>query len=169
LYSRSNGEFGKVERTRELDYYDGELQFIDLEAISQSVTIARKREGSEAVVMEKARQAQAEREREGWYVGVWEANDPAGWMEFTYRPDNRYIAKSGLDGEPSQVERGRYVVGSEKVTLAPYAGLGPARGFELDLYDGDLFLIGDLSRMVIARKVAGSEIGVVEKTTDPSR
>jgi hypothetical protein len=36
LYARSNGEFGRVERTRALDYYDGELQFIDLEAISQS-------------------------------------------------------------------------------------------------------------------------------------
>ena len=167
LYSRDNGDFGKVERTRELDYYDGELQLIDLEAISQSVTLARKRPGTEATVMEKVRQAQAEREREDWYIGIWEVNDPAGWMEFTYRPDNRYIAKSGADGVPSQVERGQYLVGGDKVTLAPYAGLGAPRGFELDLYDGDLFLIGDLNRMVIARKVPGSETGVIEKTRNP--
>ncbi|MCI0535233.1 MAG: hypothetical protein L0Z50_08395 [Verrucomicrobiales bacterium] len=167
LYGRSNGEFGKVERTRELDYYDGELQFIDLAAISQSVTIARKRAGSEAPVLEKVRQAQLEREREGWYVGIWEVNDPAGWMGFTFRPDHRYIAQSGSDGVPNQVERGQFIVRDDKVTLAPYAGLGAARGFELDLYDGDLFLIGDLNRMVIARKVPGSETGVIEKTRDP--
>lgn len=46
LYARSNGEFGKVERTRALDYFDGELQFIDLESLSQSVTLARKRSGN---------------------------------------------------------------------------------------------------------------------------
>jgi hypothetical protein len=40
-YSGSNGEFGKGGRTRELDFYEGELQFIDLQALSQSVTIAR--------------------------------------------------------------------------------------------------------------------------------
>jgi hypothetical protein len=167
LYARSNGEFGKVERTRELDYYDGELQFIELEAISQSVTIARKRPKSEAPVMEKVRLARAQRAREGWCVGVWEVNDPAGWMEFTYRPDGRYIAKSGADGVPHEVERGRYVVGSDKVTLAPYAGLGPPRGFELDLYDGELFLVGDLSRMVVARKLTRSSTVVTKKTRDP--
>jgi hypothetical protein len=41
LYARSNGEFGKVERTRALDYFDGELQSIDLDSLSQSVTLAR--------------------------------------------------------------------------------------------------------------------------------
>lgn len=167
LYARSNGEFGKVERTRAIDYYDGELQFIDLEAISQSVLLARKKPGSDAAVIDKVRQAQAERAREGWYIGAWEVNDPAGWMEFTWRPDGRYIAKSGAGGVPSQVERGQYRVAPEKITLAPYAGLGPARGFELDLYDGDWFLIGDSSRMVVARKIAGSEAGVVEKTRSP--
>ena len=167
LYARSNDEFGKVGRTRELDYYDGELQFIDLEAISQSVTLAHKRPGTEDTVMEKVRLAQVEREREGWYLGIWEVNDPSGWMEFTYRPDHRYIAKSGTDGVPDQVERGRYVVGADKVTLAPYAGLAAPRGFELDLYDGDLFLIGDLARMVVARKIAGSEMVVAEKTNNP--
>jgi hypothetical protein len=167
LYARGNGEFGKVERTRELDFYDGELLFIDLETISQSVTIARKRAGTEETVLEKVRQAQVAREPEGWHIGIWEVNDPAGWMEFTFRPDKRYIAKSGSDGVPSQVERGQYHFGTNKVTLAPYAGLGAARGFELDLYDGDLFLVGDLNRMVVARKIPGSETGVIEKTRDP--
>jgi hypothetical protein len=167
LYAHSNGEFGKVERTRELDYYDGELQFIDLEALTLPVTIARKRPGTEAPVMDKVREAQAERARDGWYIGMWEVNDPAGWMELTWRPDNRYIAKSGAGGVPSQVERGRYLVKGDKVTLAPYAGLGPPRGFELDLYDGDLFLIGDSHRMVIARKAPGSETVVIKKTRDP--
>ena len=167
LYAQSNGEFGKVERTRELDYYDGELQFIDLEAISQSVTIARKRTKSDAPVIKKVSQARTQRARAGWYVGIWEVNDPAGWMEFTFRPDGRYIAKSGAERVPSQVERGRYVVGKDKVTLAPYAGLGPARGFDLDLYDGDLFLVGDLTRMVVARKVARSDTSVSKKTRDP--
>jgi hypothetical protein len=122
LYSRDNGDFGKVERVFELDYYDNELQIIDTNSISQSVTIAHKRPGSDATVLDKTRQAQLERGREGWYVGIWEVNDPTGWMEFTYRPDNRYIAKSGTGGVPSQVERGRYLMGSEKLTLAPYAG-----------------------------------------------
>jgi len=36
LYAWSNGEFGTVERTREHDCYDGELQFIDLAAILPS-------------------------------------------------------------------------------------------------------------------------------------
>ena len=92
-------------------------------------------------------------------------NDPNGWMEFTYRPDNRYIAKSGSGGVPSQVERGRYLLRSEKLTLAPYAG--SARGFELDFYDGDLFLIGDLGQLVVARKIPGSDLTVIEKTHDP--
>jgi hypothetical protein len=144
LYARSNGEFGKVPHARMLDYYDGELQFIDPEALSQSVTLARKRPGSEAAVLEKVRQAQMERARAGWLLGVWEVNDPTGWMEFTWRPDNRYIAKSGTDGVARRVERGRYLIGSDKVTLAPYAGLGTARGFEWDFYDGALFLAGDL-------------------------
>ena len=78
-----------------LDYYDGQLQFIDLDALSQSVTIARKRPGSDTAVIERSVRAHAEREREGWYIGIWEVNDPAGWMEFTFRPDGRYIAKSG--------------------------------------------------------------------------
>ncbi|HYG36824.1 MAG TPA: hypothetical protein VEC99_18675, partial [Clostridia bacterium] len=45
--------------------------------------------------------------------------------------------------------------------------LGAARGFELDLYDGNLFLVGDLYRMVIARKISGSETDVIAKTQDP--
>lgn len=169
LYSSDNGEFGKVERTRELDYYDGELQFIDLESLSQSVTLARKRPGSETQVLEKMRQAQVQREREGWHLGIWEVNDPAGWMEFTFRPDNRYIAKSGTNRVPSEVERGRYLVRPDKATLAPYSGLNvPPRGFELDFYDGDLFLVGGLLRMIVARKIAGSETGVIQKTLDPA-
>lgn len=167
LYSRDNGEFGKVERTRELDYYDGELQFIDLEGLSQSVTIARKRPGTEAAVLETTRLAHAERERAGWYLGIWEVNDPAGWMQFTFRPDRRYIAQSGAAGVPSQVERGRYRVAGNKLTLAPYPGLGEPRGFELDLYDGDWFIVGDLARMVVARKVPGSETVVIAKTEHP--
>jgi hypothetical protein len=51
--------------------------------------------------------------------------------------------------------------------LAPYSGLGPARGFELDLYDGDLFLVGDSYRMVATRKVPGSDNVVAEKTNNP--
>lgn len=167
-YARSNGEFGKVEATRELDYYDGELQFIDLTAISQSVVLARKRVGSEAEVMETVRQAQAERARPGWEVGVWEVRDPLGWMEFTFRPDGRYLAKAGTEGVPHEVERGWFRVGTDRITLAPYPGQGAARGFEFDLYDGDLFLVGDLSRMVIARKAVGSEVDVVAKTQDPA-
>jgi hypothetical protein len=167
LYARSNGEFGKVERTRELDYYDGELQFIDLEAISQSVTLARKRTETAAMVMDKVQQAQAERTRENWQVGIWEVDDPAGWMDLTFRPDGRYIARSGSEGIPSDVERGRYRLTADKVTLAPYPGLGQPRGFELDLYDGDLLLVGDIQRLVIARKVADSEAGVIDRTRNP--
>ena len=128
LYTRSNGEFGKVERVRELDYYDGELQFIDLEAISQSVTIARKRPGSDAPIIEKVREARLERQRPDWHIGVWEVNDPAGWMEFTWRPDRRYIASSGTDGVASKVERGWYHVATEKVTLAPVLRIGSGAG-----------------------------------------
>lgn len=169
LYSRDNGDFGKVERTREIDYYDGELHLIDLEALSQSVTLGRKIPGSEELVLNKARVAQTERQREGWYLGVWEVHDPAGWMEFTFRPDGRYIAKAGSTQVPGEVERGRYVFTTNKVTLAPYPGQGlaRARGFELDLYDGNLFLVGDSHRLVVARKVPGSEAEVAEKTTNP--
>jgi hypothetical protein len=167
IYARSNGEFGKVERTRELDYYDGELQFIDLQSLSQSVTTARKRAGSEAPILEKARAAQEERQRANWWLGIWEVNDPAGWMEFTLRPDGRYIAKSGANGTPSEVERGEYLVRGDKLTLVPYLGQGPARGFELDLYDGELLLGGDSLRLVVARKIPNSETGVIQKTVDP--
>lgn len=167
LYAKSNGEFGKVERTRTLDYYEGELQFIDEDSISQSVTLAQKEPGSQATVAAKVEQAKAQRDQQGWQVGIWEVNDPEGWMEFTFRPDNRYIAKSGSGGVPYAVERGRCRFETAKITLAPYTGLGSARGFEWDLYDGDLFLIGDLNRMVIARKVTGSEAGVIAKTIDP--
>jgi hypothetical protein len=167
LYARSNGEFGKVERTRELDYYDGELQFIDLEALSQSVTLARKRADSDIEVEEKARAADAERAAPGWHIGVWEVNDPAGWMEFTFRPDHRYIAKVGAEGVPREVERGEYIFAGEDVTLAPYPGLRGARGFHIDLYDGDLFLIGDMDRLVVARKVPGSDQTVIDRTVAP--
>lgn len=170
IYSRSNGEFGKVDRTREIDFYDDELQIIDLTALSQSVTLARKRAGSQSEILEKLRQANVERQRAGWQIGAWEVNDPSGWMEFTFRPDDRYMAKSGTGGVPSQVERGEYKLNPAnggKITLAPYLGLGPARGFEFDLYDGELYLVGDSQRMVIARKVPGSEAEVIEKTIDP--
>ncbi|MHC1766531.1 MAG: hypothetical protein AB9869_19880 [Verrucomicrobiia bacterium] len=166
IYSRDNGDFGKVDRTRAVDYYDGELQLINLEALSQDVALARKVPGSEAAVLEKARLAQEERAREGWQIGVWQVNDPTGWMEFTFRPDNRYIAKSGAGGVAFSVERGQYVVRGGKITLAPYSG--EARGFDLDLYDGDLYLVGDWHRMVIARKNPGSESEVIEKTTHPT-
>jgi len=66
IYARSNGEFDKVERTREIDFYDGELQFIDPEALSQSVTLAHKRPEAEAVVLDNVQQAQTRRAREGW-------------------------------------------------------------------------------------------------------
>ena len=100
-------------------------------------------------------------------MGTWEVNDPAGWMEFTFRPDGRYIAKAGTGGVPKEVERGRYRLGTGKLTLAPYPNLGEPRGFETDLYDGTLLLIGDPYRMVVARKVAGSESTVSAATTDP--
>ena len=168
IYARSNGDFGKVDRTRELDYYDGELQIIDLAALSQSVALARKRAGSQDQILEKTQQSELERQRSGWHIGVWEVNDPTGWMEFTFRPDDRYIAKSGSGGVPGAVERGEYKLKDGKMTLAPYLGLGPARGFEVDLFDGDLFLVGDSQRMVVARKLPDSEADVIQKTLDPS-
>lgn len=168
IYARSNGDFGQVEHTRELDYYDGQLQFIDLNALSQSVILARQRPGSGQVVLEKTQEATSLRAQENWHVGLWEVHDPLGKMKFTFRPDLRYIASAGPNDTPTQVERGRYVVSAEKLTLAPYSGQGAPRGFELDLYDSQLFLIGDLSRMVIARKIPGSEIEVTVRTQDPS-
>ena len=167
LYARSNGEFGKVERTRELDYYDGVLQFIDLGALSQSVTLARKRSGSDIEVAEKVRAARAERANPGWHIGVWEVEDPAGWMEFTFRPDHRYVAKAGTDRVPGEVERGEYMLAWGAVTLAPYPGLGAARAFELDLYDDQLFLVGDMRRLVVARRMAGSDQQVIDRTVAP--
>jgi hypothetical protein len=162
-------DFGIAEQAFTVDYYDGELQLIDHKpGILQSVTLARQSPGTHAAVLELVRQAQAERDRDGWHIGLWEAKNPAAWMEFTFRPDNRYIAKSGTAGVASEVERGQYVVAPGKITLAPYAGTGPARGFELDLYDGSLFLIGDSKRLVIVRKIAGSETGVSEKARDPA-
>ncbi len=166
-YARSNGEFGKASQTRELDYYDGELQFINLGALSQSVYIARKKSGSDVAVLDKSRQAQAIRNTEGWHLGRWEVNDPLGWMELTLRPDGRYLFMAGANRVPGQVERGQYSLNASKLTLAPYTGLGNARGFEIDLYDGDLFVAGDFSRMVIARKIPGSDAEVIEKTVDP--
>jgi hypothetical protein len=172
MYAPRSSEFNQIERTLAVDYYDGELQFIDLESLSQSVTLARKRGGSAAAVMAKSREAQAEREREGWQLGIWEVNDPSGWMEFTFRPDGRYIAKAGgRERVAHQVERGRCLFGRDKLTLGAYPGLGhgfgEARAFELDYYDGDLFVIGDSQRMAIARKVNGSETGVIEKARNP--
>jgi hypothetical protein len=168
IYARSNGDFGNVDHSRELDYYEGQLQFIDLNALSQSVILARQRPGSEAIVLEKTQEATSLRAQEGWHVGLWEVHDPLGKMKFTFRPDQRYIASAGPSDIPTQVERGRYVVSPEKLTLAPYSGQGAPRGFEIDVYDGDLFLIGDLSRMVIARKIPGSEVEVTARTEDPS-
>ncbi|MHC1766337.1 MAG: hypothetical protein AB9869_18900 [Verrucomicrobiia bacterium] len=167
-YALDEADFGMKEQPFTVDYYDGELQLIDHKpGILQSVTLAYQSPGSRAPVVELARQAQTERTREGWYLGIWETNSPAAWMEFTFRPDDRYTAKSGAGGVASEVERGDYVVAPEKVTLAPFAGNGPARGFDLDLYGGNLFLIGDSKRLVIVRKVAGSEPGVAVKARDP--
>lgn len=119
--------------------------------------------------MAKVAQSQADREPDDWHVGIWEVNDPAGWMEFTFRPDGRYIAMAGNRGVPHEVERGRYRFTSGKVTLAPYPGLALAqpRGFDLDYHDGDLFLAGDSQRLVVARKKPGSAAEVIEKTFDP--
>lgn len=167
IYSRDNGEFGKVERIRAVDYYEGQLHLIDLEALSQWVTLGRKRPGSEAEVVEKVRAAQAERAREGWHIGIWMVQDPSGWLEFTFRPDGRYILKTGTAGVPGAAERGQYVLTDTKLTLAPYTGLGTARGFEWDLYDGNLFLVGDSHRLVVARKIPDSDVEVIEKTRNP--
>ena len=147
-FTLDDDNFGIAEQTYTVDYYDGELQLIDPKALTQSVTLARQYPGSQATVLETARQAQAERARDGWYLGIWEVPAPGDWMEFTFRPDNRYIAKSGAKGAPSQVERGSYVVAPGKITLAPYPANGEARGFEFDLYAGDLFLIGNSQRLV---------------------
>lgn len=135
---------------------------------------------------QKAAEAEAYVSRAHWLVGVWHIADIMQTVELTFRPDGHYIAREStsdmLSGtvrgrytlEPKQlrqVERGRYRIGPDKATLAPYAGLGSGfgqpRGFELDLYDGDLFLIGDSHRMVVARKVPGSDAAVIEKTRDP--
>lgn len=166
-YSLDDADFGMVEKTYAIDYYDGELQLIDLTAVYQSVTLAYSVAGTRGIVLEKAREAQEEREREGWHIGVWKRDQPAAWMEFTFRPDNRYIAQSGAEGVAREVERGRYLHVPGKMTLAPFVGNGPARGFEVDLYDGDFFLIGDPKQIVITRKVAGSELAVIGKTVDP--
>ena len=80
IYSRDNGDFGKVDRTREIDYDDGELLLIDLEAISQSISVAHLRPGSHECVMEKTLKAQVRRAQKNWQVGIWVANDPNGWM-----------------------------------------------------------------------------------------
>jgi hypothetical protein len=80
-------------------------------------------------------------------------------------PRPRHLAGRRV-GDPCRV-RGRYLLAGDKATLQPYPGLGPSRGFELDLYDGDLFLIGDPSRLVIGRKLADSEAGVVDRAADP--
>ena len=168
IYARSHGDFGKVEHARELDYYDGELQFIDPTAISQSVRLARRRPGSDTQVIERVRQAQAQRAQPDWQVGIWEVQDPTGWMQFTFRPDQRYIAKSGQNGIPSEVERGRYAMLDNILTLAPFSGSGQPRGFEVDLYDGQLFVAGDLRRLVVARKTPGSETEVNMRSQAPS-
>jgi hypothetical protein len=47
LYARSNGEFGKVERTWALDYFDGELQFIDLDSLRHAHHIVECADGVE--------------------------------------------------------------------------------------------------------------------------
>lgn len=168
-YALDPANFGMEEQPFTVDYYDGELQLIDHKpGILQSVTLAYPAPGSRAPVVERVRQAQAERAREGWHLGIWETDNPAAWMEFTFRPDDRYIAKLGAGRAASEVERGQYVVAPEKVTLAPFAGNGPARGFGLDLYDGNLFLIGDSKRLVIVRKAANSETSVIAKSRDPA-
>lgn len=166
-YALDDADFGMIQKTYAVDYYDGELQLIDLSAVYQSVTLAYPVAGTREIVLEKARQAQQDREREGWHLGIWERNEPAAWMEFTFRPDNRYIAQSGAAAVAREVERGRYVAVPGKMTLAPLAGNGPARGLEVDLYDGDFFLIGDPKQIVITRKVPGSDSTVIQKTVDP--
>src|SRR5687767_8700395 len=75
------------------------------------------------------------------------------------RPQSRDICPGRTvepDAARTSIPPCRYVISREKVTLAPYTGLGAARGFELDFYDGALFLVGDLVRLVVARKLEGS-------------
>ncbi|HYG35820.1 MAG TPA: hypothetical protein VEC99_13600, partial [Clostridia bacterium] len=160
--------FGMNEKNYLLDYYDSELQVIEPKPYVQSVLLGHELADSQAAVLETTSQAQAERARAGWHLGIWETPDSGAWMEFTFRPDNRYIAKSGAQGVPSQVERGRYVAAPNKITLAPYPANGSARGFEFDLYAGDLFLIGDAKRLVLLRKIAGSDTDVIDKALDPA-
>ncbi|MFO1498203.1 MAG: hypothetical protein U1G07_07390 [Verrucomicrobiota bacterium] len=160
--------FGMDAHTYALDYYDSRLQLIDFKPVVQSVTLACEASGSHATVLTRTHQAKAERQRDGWYLGTWEGRDAAGWMAFTFRPDNRYIAQAGVASVAKEVERGQLVVAPDKISLSPYAGNGAARGFELDLYEGNLFLIGDTRRLVIIQKIAGSETGVIEKTRDPA-
>ncbi len=167
LYAHSGGEFGNAEAMRQLDYYDGELQFIDLSAVIQWVTVARKRPGSDASVLEKLSQARAAQTQVGWAVGIWQVNDGAGWMEFTFRPDGRYIVQAGKNGIANEVERGKYQLRGDKLTLACYPNLGQPGAFITDYYDDALLLIGDRHRMLVARKVPGSETGVTEATTRP--
>lgn len=168
-YALDEATFGMEEQPFTVDYYDGELQLIDHKpGILQSVTLARLSPGSRPPVVELVRQAQTERAGNGWYLGIWEGTSPAAWTEFTFRPDGHYSAKAGATRVPTEVERGEYVVAPKKVTLAPFAGNGRARGFELDLYGGNLFLIGASERLVITRKIEGSEGGVIERTLDPS-
>jgi len=66
------------------------------------------------------------------------------------------------------VERGEYLVAPGKITLAPYPANGEARGFEFDLYAGDLFLIGNSQRLVQLQKIPGSETDVTAKALDPA-
>lgn len=167
LYAHSGGDFGNTARIRQLDYYDGELQFIDLDSVIQWVRTARKRADSEALVMEKMRQAQIAQGQPEWWVGIWEVNDPAGWMQLTLRPDGRYLARAGLEDITKEVERGRFRIALNKLTLGPYPNLGAPRGFETDWYDGDWLLIGDPYRMIVARKVPASESAVTAATQDP--
>jgi hypothetical protein len=167
-YVWDDDDFGMEEKRYVLDYYESTLQVIESKPYVQSVLLGQELADSQAVVLETTRQAQAERARDGWYLGVWQAPAAQGWMEFTFRPDNRYIAKSGTQGVPSKVERGRYVAAPGKFSLAPYPANGSARGFVFDLYDGDLFLIGDLQRLVQVRKIAGSETGVMDKALNPA-
>lgn len=160
--------FGMEEKNYVLDYYENTLQVIEPKPYVQSVLLGQELPGSQAAVLETTRQAQAERARDGWYLGIWEVPTPGDWMEFTFRPDNRYIAKSGAQGVANEVERGEYRVAPGKITLAPYPASGSARGFEFDLYAGDLFLIGNSQRLVVLRKLPGSETGVMSRALDPA-
>ena len=69
---------------------------------------------------------------------------------------------------PGQVERGRYRVRPEKRDPgARIAGLGAARGFELDLYDGDCFLIGDRPAWSSPARCPVPRPAVTDKTRHP--